>query len=46
VVSSARRRVLAPNAQLFGVNHPAAVHLMKILLQVVAVLLCFAPRNC
>ena len=31
----------AINAQLFGVNHPAPWHLMKILLQVVAVLLCF-----
>jgi hypothetical protein len=31
----------ALNAQLFGVNHPAPWHLMKILLQVVAVLLCF-----
>ncbi len=32
---------LALNAQLFGVNHPAPWHLMKILLQVLAVLLCF-----
>jgi hypothetical protein len=31
----------ALNAQLFGVNHPAPWHLMKIVLQVVAVLLCF-----
>src|SRR5579862_3615727 len=31
----------AINAQLFGVNHPAPWHLMKILLQVIAVLLCF-----
>lgn len=31
----------AINAQLFGVNHPAPWHLMKIVLQVVAVLLCF-----
>ncbi len=31
----------AINARLFGVNHPAPWHLMKILLQVVAVLLCF-----
>jgi hypothetical protein len=31
----------AINAQLFGVNHPAPWHLMKIVLQVIAVLLCF-----
>lgn len=31
----------AANARLFGVNHPAPWHLAKILLQVVAVLLCF-----
>ena len=31
----------AINAQLFGVNHPAPWHLMKIVLQAVAVLLCF-----
>jgi hypothetical protein len=29
------------NARLFGVNHPAPWHLAKILLQVIAVLLCF-----
>ncbi|HEY2662872.1 MAG TPA: hypothetical protein VGI47_00930 [Candidatus Binataceae bacterium] len=31
----------AANAHLFGVNHPAPWHLMKIVLQVLAVLLCF-----
>ena len=31
----------AINAQLFGVNHPAPWHLMMIVLQVIAVLLCF-----
>ena len=31
----------ALNAHLFGVNHPEPWHLMKIVLQVVAVLLCF-----
>jgi len=31
----------ALNAQLFGVDHPVPWHLMKIVLQVVAVLLCF-----
>src|SRR5579862_7387702 len=31
----------AINVRLFGVNHPAPWHLMKIVLQVVAVLLCF-----
>ena len=31
----------AVNAHLFGLNHPAPWHLMKIVLQVIAVLLCF-----